>query len=78
MEIRIKDFEVKITKQRLMYTACCHNMERVVHGESYAIHGLSDWDDIRRSIKDEIDKGEHSIIKFCPYCGKKIEWIKVI
>jgi hypothetical protein len=75
MEIRLKKVEVKTTRTDIKYSLpCCHNMGRVVTGEEYHILGISDWDDLRKNVKHEIDKGKYSIIKFCPYCGKQLNW----
>jgi hypothetical protein len=75
MEIRIKEVEIKTTRTDINYSLpCCSNMGRVIEGQSYHIMGVSDWDDLRKIVKEEIDKGKYSIIKFCPYCGNKLEW----
>jgi hypothetical protein len=63
------------TKTEVYYfNPCCHNMELAIHEEAYDILGCSAWDDLRRCVKGEIDKGNHSIIKYCPYCGTQLEW----
>lgn len=75
MKLTIRTLEVKTTRKEINYSLpCCTNMGRVITGESYAIHGISDWDDLRKCIRGEIDKGKYSIIKNCPYCGAKLEW----
>jgi len=76
MKITIEQVEVTVKKEKIYYLyPCCPGMERVVQEDSYDRFETGNWDDIRKAIKKEIDKGErYSIVKYCPYCGAKIEW----
>jgi len=75
LKIRIKKIEVKTTRTEIIYPLpCCHNMGRVISGASYNYSGVSNWDHLRKAIKEELDRGKQSTVRFCPYCGAKIEW----